>query len=124
VPNRIVLRKKIELGESPSISYLSGQPGIAGNPHEALNGIADSARFSLAEGFQRAREMLQKRQVEWVFVYDWDLLGQNSASLLGSEFPSVQWVGSWTEPRGQGPRYLVLSAQNGAAKLFRFASKI
>ena len=36
---------------SPSIAYWSGQPGVAGSSHEALEGIADSARFFMATDF-------------------------------------------------------------------------
>ena len=32
-------------GLSPSISYWSGQPAVAGSSHESLSGIAASARF-------------------------------------------------------------------------------
>ncbi|MGI8481968.1 MAG: hypothetical protein ACR2MF_07895, partial [Chthoniobacterales bacterium] len=30
---------------TPAIAYWSGQPGVAGSSHEAIDGIADSARF-------------------------------------------------------------------------------
>lgn len=109
---------------SPPIAYWSGQPGIAGSSHEALEGTAESARFFLTEDLQQAREMLQDRRVDWVFVYDWDRVGQNSASLLASGIPERSMGRILDRAPGQGPRYLVLSGQNGSAKLFRFANKL
>src|SRR5262249_12265008 len=67
---------------SPSITYWSGQPGIAGSSHESLNGIEDSARFFLSDDLQRAREILQTHRVAWVCSYDSDRVAQNSAGIL------------------------------------------
>ena len=52
-----------------------------------MEGTAESARFFLTEDLQEARKMLQDRQVEWVFVCDWDRLGQDFASLLELGIP-------------------------------------
>ena len=41
---------------SPSISYWSGQPAVAGSSHESLSGIADSARFFLTTDPSFAQE--------------------------------------------------------------------
>jgi hypothetical protein len=96
VPIRIVLAAKNGIGESPSISYWSGQPGIAGSSHEALDSIADRARFFLTEDFQRARELLQNRPVEWVS----STIGTGSVKIpeacLVREFPRIQRAGFWT----------------------------
>src|SRR5262249_52048603 len=61
---------------SPEISYWSGQPGIAGSSHEALDGIADSARFFVADDISDARKLLQNRRVEWIFAYEWNRVSQ------------------------------------------------
>jgi len=109
---------------SPAISYWSGQPGVAGSSHESLSGIGESARFYLSEDPQARREILRIRRVDWVFAYDWDRVGQNSANLLRSA-PSEQSIGRVLDRTpGQAPAVFVLSGQNGAAKLFRFADKL
>src|SRR5438552_11411083 len=46
---------------SPSIAYWSGQPGVGGSSHESLQGIDESARFSLSENLQEQRDILEKR---------------------------------------------------------------
>src|SRR5437867_13246038 len=51
---------------SPSISYWSEQPGVAGSSHESLSGITDSARFFLSDDLQKAREILNKRKAALV----------------------------------------------------------
>ncbi len=108
---------------SPAISYWSGQAGIAGSSHEALNGIADSARFFLAEDLQSARKILYNRRVDWILAYDWEWVAQNSGDLLGVRV-SDQAIGRILDRApAHAPVYLVLSGQNGTAKLFRFADK-
>ena len=109
---------------SPSISYWSRQPGIAGSSHEALTGTADSARFFVAEDAKQAREILRNRRVDWVFAYDWERIGQNSATFLGLSISERPIGRILDRAPGQAPAYLVLAAQNGAAKLFRFANKL
>ena len=105
---------------SPSISYWSGQPAVAGSSHESLEGIADSARFFLAEDYRNARQILAGRQVEWVFAYDWDRVGRNSADLLGIPIGERLLGSVLSRTPAQAPADLVLAGQNGAAKLFRF----
>jgi hypothetical protein len=109
---------------SPAISYWSGQPGIGGSSHEALDGIVDSARFFLAEDSPKAREVLIHRRVDWVFSYDWDRIGQNSANLLGVSMPGQPVGRILDRSPTQGPAYLVLSGQNRTVKLFRFVDKL
>ena len=67
---------------SPAIAYWSGEPGIAGSSHESLPGIIDTARFSLTSDENAARELLRKKNVNWVFVYDSDRVLRNSAAIL------------------------------------------
>ena len=109
---------------SPAISYWSSQPGVAGSSHEALEGIADSARFFLANDLQSGREILRNRHVDWVLAYDWERVAQNSADLLGESFPDHAIGRILDRTPGLAPPYLVLSGQNQAAKLFRFADKL
>ena len=105
---------------SPEISYWSGQPGIAGSSHEALDGIADSARFFVADDISGARKLLQNRRVEWIFAYEWNRVSQTSATLLGVSVAD-RALGRVLDRRpARAPAYLVLAGQNGTAKLFRF----
>src|SRR5262249_9330177 len=104
--------------------YWSGQPGIAGSSHEALDGIADSARFFLADDISGARKLLQNRRVEWIFAYEWNRVSQNSASLLGVSVSDRALGRVLDRPPAQAPDYRVLAGQNGTAKLFRFVDKL
>jgi hypothetical protein len=104
---------------SPSITYWSGQPAIAGSSHESLAGIVDSARFFLAQDWQKAREILLRRRVTWVFAYDADRAAQNSAAILGEPIPGHPMCWVIDRRPSQAPGYLVLSAQNGAGRVFR-----
>jgi hypothetical protein len=104
---------------SPAIVYWSGQPGVAGSAHESLEGIADSARFFLAEDARKAHEILKKHEVAWVVAYDADRVAQNSAALLGVAVPSQPLCRTIVRAPAQAPRFLVLSAQNQACKLLR-----
>jgi hypothetical protein len=109
---------------SPAISYWSSQPGVSGSSHEALDGIADSTRFFLANDLQSGREILRNRHVDWVLAYDWERVAQNSADLLGASVPEHAIGRILDRTPGLAPPYLVLSGQNQAAKLFRFADKL
>ena len=109
---------------SPSISYWSHQPGVAGSSHETLDGTADTARFFLAKEFLTAREMLRNWRVEWVLAYDWERVAHNSAGLLGTQVPDQPVCQILDRSPSQTPRFLVLSGQNQTAKLFRFADKL
>ncbi len=109
---------------SPSIAYWSGQPGVAGSSHEALDGISVSARFFLVSDLQGGRGILRNRRVDWVLAYDWRRVAQNSADLLGASVPDNAIGRILDRSAGQAPPFLVLSGQNQAAKLFRFADKL
>jgi hypothetical protein len=106
---------------SPSIAYWSGQPGVAGSSHGSLSGIADSARFFLSEDLQKAREILQKRRVTWVFAYDSERVAQNSAAVLNQELPLHPLCRVLDRTPGQAPPFLIFSAQTAAFKLYRLA---
>jgi len=106
---------------SPSIAYWSRQPGIAGSSHESLNGIEDSARFFRSEDFQKAREILEKRHVAWVFAYDSDRVAQNSAAILNEPSPLQPLCRVLDRTPSQAPPFLIFSAQNPTCKLYGVA---
>jgi hypothetical protein len=106
---------------SPSIAYWSGQPGGAGSSHEGLSGIEDSARFFLAEDLQRARKILQKRRVVWVFAYDSERVAQNSAAIVNERVPPHPLCRVLDRTPSQVPPFLTFFAQNSACKLYRVA---
>ena len=108
---------------SPSIAYWSGQPGVAGSSHESLNGIEDSARFFLSADLQAAGEILRKRGVAWVIAYDFERLARNSSVILGGGVPQYPLCFILGRTPAQAPRFLVLSAQNEAGKLYRIVER-
>jgi hypothetical protein len=108
---------------SPSIAYWSGQPGIAGSSHESLDGITDSARFFLCDDWQKARQILQNRQVAWVIAYDSQRVTQNSGAVLGLAPPPPRPLCSVLDRTpAHAPKFLVFSEQNGAFNLYRIAA--
>ncbi|HXM32881.1 MAG TPA: hypothetical protein VN921_04450 [Chthoniobacterales bacterium] len=104
---------------SPAVAYWSGQPGVAGSSHEALDGIARSARFFLAADPETAREILRSSNVAWVLVYDADRTVANSSALLGVPPPPNPLGRVLDRAPGQAPSFLQLVSQNGACKVFR-----
>ena len=107
---------------SPSITYWSGQPGVAGSSHESLSGIADSARFFLATDPGVAQEISQKHKVVWVLVGDADDVIENSAAILGSIRSPNPLARVLARTPGQAPPFLSLAAQTGSGKIYRVAS--
>ncbi len=104
---------------SPEIAYWSGQPGVAGSSHESLQGIEDSARFFVGQDWGTVRKLLGNHQVAWLIVYDSERTSRNSAEILGIGVPQ-QPAGFVLDKAATGaPPFLVLSAQNGIAKLYR-----
>jgi len=104
---------------SPSIAFWSGQPGVAGSSHESLKGIEDSARFFLSENLLRAREILERGRVAWVFAYDSDRVTQNSAAILDERIPPRPLSYILDRTPSQAPPFLTLFAQTTACKLYR-----
>jgi hypothetical protein len=84
-----------------------------------LDGTADTARFFLSEDAQTGRKILNDRDVTWVFAYDADRVARNSAAILGSPIPANPLCRVINRTPARAPSYLIFSAQNGAAKLFR-----
>jgi hypothetical protein len=104
---------------SPAVADWSGQPGVAGSSHEALDGIARSARFFLAADPETAREILRRSDVAWVLVYDADRTVANSSALLGVPPPPNPLARVLDRAPSQAPSFLRLVSQNGACKVFR-----
>ena len=103
---------------SPAVAYWSGQPGVAGSSHEALDGIEQSARFFLAPDSETAGKILLKSKVKWVFAYDADRTVTNSAQILGIPAPETPLGRVLDRTPSQAPPFLKLAAQNPACKLF------
>lgn len=106
---------------SPSITYWSKQPGVAGSSHESLDGIVDSARFFLAQDWQTARDIVENHKITWVVAYDADRTATISALILGQTVPEHALCYVLGRAPAQAPPFLVFSAQNATAKIFRAA---
>ncbi len=104
---------------SPAVAYWSGQPGLAGSSHEALPGIASSARFFLAPDAETAREIVIRNRIVWVLVYDADRTISNSSALLGISPPGQPLGRVLDRTPSQAPGFLQLASQNAACKVFR-----
>jgi hypothetical protein len=107
---------------SPAIAYWSGQPGVAGSSHESIDGIAQSARFFAAEDWQKAREILENRQVAWVLAYDADRTAENCAAILGEPVTKHGLCYVLDRAPAQMSRFLALAAQNPGGKLFQIGN--
>ena len=101
------------------MAYWSGQSGVAGSSHEALDGIEQSARFFLAADPETARAIVLKNKVAWVLAYDADRTVANSALILGLPAPENSLARVLDRTPSQAPPFLQLAAQNSASKLFR-----
>jgi hypothetical protein len=108
---------------SPAIAYWSDQPGVAGSSHESLAGIEESARFFVSEDWETARKILEDHKVAWVLVYDSERAAQNSAQILGLASPQHPVCVVLDRTAARAPRFLVLSAQNGAMNLYRLVER-
>jgi hypothetical protein len=108
---------------SPQIAYWSGQPGVAGSSHESLPGIEDSARFFISQDWGTARKLLENHKVAWVIAYDSERAAQNSADILGIAVPQQSICLVLDKTATRAPPFLVLSAQNGVAKLYRVVAQ-
>ena len=108
---------------SPEIVYWSGQPGVAGSSHESLRGIEDSARFFVSQDWETARKLLANHEVAWVIAYDSERTAQNSAEIVGIPLPQQPVCFVLDKTATRAPPFLVLSAQNGIAKLYRVVAK-
>lgn len=107
---------------SPAITYWSGQPAVAGSSHESISGIVDSARFYATDDIQKAREILENRQVGFVIAYDAERLGATSGQILGQSVGEHAVCYRLDRAPSTSPVFLVLVIQNPAGKLFRVAN--
>ena len=107
---------------SPALVYWSGQPALAGSSHESLAGITDSARFYAADNWQKARVIVENRQVDFVLAYDADRVAEVSTQILGHPVPEHAVCYLLDHAPAMLPRFLVLAAQNPAGKIFRVAN--
>jgi hypothetical protein len=55
---------------SPGLLYFSGHPIVSGSSHEGMSGIVDSAKFFTATSWTQAEQILDRRKVHWVVVWD------------------------------------------------------
>jgi hypothetical protein len=108
---------------SPAIGYWSGQPGVAGSSHESLLGTGDSARFFVSQDWKTARKLLENHKVAWVIAYDSERTAKNSAETLGMAVPQQPVCFVLDKTPTSVPPFLVLSAQNGIAKLYRMVAR-
>jgi hypothetical protein len=108
---------------SPEIAYWSNQPGVAGSSHESLPGIEDSARFFVSQDWGTARKLLENHKVAWVIAYDSQRTAQNSGQILGAAVPQQPVCMMLDKMANTAPPFLVLSAQNGVAKLYRVIAR-
>jgi len=108
---------------SPEIAYWSAQPGVSGSSHESLRGIEDSARFFVGEDWGTARKLLENHDVTWVIAYDSERTAQNSTEILGIAAPQEPVCFVLDKTPSRAPPFLVLSAQNGAVKLYRVVAR-
>jgi hypothetical protein len=108
---------------SPEMAYWSGQPGVAGSSHESLPGIEDSARFFVSQDWGTVRKLLENHKVAWVIAYDSERAAQNSAEILGIAVPQQSICLVLDKTATRAPPFLVLSAQNGVAKLYRVVAQ-
>ena len=108
---------------SPEIAYWSNQPGVAGSSHESLPGIEDSARFFVSQDWGTARKVLENHRVAWVIAYDSQRTAQNSGQILGTAVPQQPVCMMLDKRANTAPPFLVLSAENGVAKLYRVIAR-
>jgi hypothetical protein len=107
---------------SPSLSYWSGQPAVAGSSHEAIAGIVDSARFYATEDAAEARAIVERHNVRLVLAYDSERTARNSSEILGRPVGEHAVCYVLNRAPAESLRFLVLAAQNGAGKVFRTAN--
>ena len=103
---------------SPALAYWSGQPCVAGSSHQSLPGIADTARFYLATDPLAAREILQKRNVQYVVAYEPPRVMANSAQILGLAPPRESLGKLLFDNPYASPRWLRLAYENKFFKVY------
>lgn len=107
---------------SPAISYWSQQPGVGGSSHESLAGILESARFYAATDWQKSREIVENRRIQWIIAYDADRTAESCGAILGEPVSKHALCYVLDRAPAQAPRFLAFAAQNSTGKLFRVAN--
>jgi len=107
---------------SPSLSYWSKQPAVAGSSHESIPGIIDTARFYAALDPQNARAIAEKREVRFVVAYDSSRTAANCSQILGQTVGEHAVCYLLNRAPAESLGFLVFAAQNGAGKVFRIAN--
>lgn len=106
---------------SPALAYWSGQKGVAGSSHQSLPGIADSARFYLAEDAATARSILGNRRVTFVVAYEPSRVIPNSARILGQAIPRRPMGRVLYDQPATAPGFLRLVYENRFFRLYETA---
>ena len=104
---------------SPALTYWSRQPAIAGNSHESIGGIIDSAKFFAAEEGGVARAICTRRGVKWVVSYDSERVAQNTAAILGTMISARVLLYVLDRTPSNAPPFLHLNSQTGRFKSYR-----
>ncbi len=104
---------------APSIAYWSGQPAAAGSSHEGVAGIVATATFYASDDPQKAREIVETRQIDFVLSYDADRVAESCSQILGQSVSEHALCYVLDRAPANSPRFLVLAAQNPTGKLFR-----
>lgn len=104
---------------SPALAYWSGQRMVTGSSHQSLPGTVDSAEFFLTDSPDVAREVLKKRDVDYVLAYDTERLEIFASSLLGKSAPEHSMARVLYEAPQNVPGYLELVFKNRFFRLYR-----
>ncbi|HEX8372168.1 MAG TPA: hypothetical protein VF585_05280 [Chthoniobacterales bacterium] len=106
---------------SPPIAYWTGANCVAGSSHQSLPGTEDVAHFYLSRFPEKAREILQRRQVAWVIGYEPSRV-LSTASALVDIPPANDAFGAtlYMTPK-RVPAFLKLQQETPFFKLYRVA---
>jgi hypothetical protein len=107
---------------SPSFSYWSKQPAVAGSSHESIPGIVDTTRFYAALDPQNARAIAEKREVRFIVAYDSSRTAANCSQILGQTVGEHAVCYLLNRAPAESLGFLVFAAQDGAGKVFRVAN--
>lgn len=109
--------------QSPALAYWSGQPGVAGSSHQSLPGTVDASRVYLASATDDkvALEILAKRGVRRLVVYDPERVEAVSATILGlSEIPKDPLVRRlFARPHSPPPGFRLIEGPQNQQPYFR-----
>lgn len=103
---------------SPALAYWSDRPFVAGSSHQSLPGIADSARFYLAESSRNAVNILRERRVAAVVADDPSRILQNASVVLGVPLPASSVASRLMGGAGPDLPFLKPARQNRFFRLY------